>query len=53
MIGPEDVGGKVFGGCFDLLQVKGAKFVRVYPKKPATFDCKKTNVTTVHVNPSG
>ena len=53
MIGPEDVGGKVFGGCFDLLQVKGGKFVRVYPKKPATFDCKKSNVTTVHVNPSG
>ena len=33
MIGPEDVGGKVFGGCFDLLQVKGGKFVRVYPEE--------------------
>ena len=33
MIGPEDVGGKVFGACFDLLQVKGGKFVRVYPEE--------------------
>ena len=34
MIGPSYVGGKVFKNCFDLLQVKGGKFVRVYPKKP-------------------
>ena len=53
MIGPEDVGGKVFKNCFDLLQVKGGKFVRVYPKKPATFDCKPSNVATVKVNPAG
>jgi ABC-type branched-subunit amino acid transport system substrate-binding protein len=53
MVGPEDVGGKVFGACFDILQVKSGKFVRVYPKKPATFDCKKTNIATVKVNPNG
>ncbi|HZP30891.1 MAG TPA: ABC transporter substrate-binding protein [Acidimicrobiia bacterium] len=53
IIGPLDVGGKVFGTCFALLQVKGGKFVRVYPKKPATFDCKKSNVVTVKVNPAG
>ena len=53
ILGPTDVGGKVFGTCFALLQVKGGKFVRVYPKKPATFDCKKSNVVTVKVNPAG
>ncbi len=50
MTGPNDVGGKVFSGCFALLQVKGGKFVRVYPKKPATFDCKTSNIKTVHIN---
>ena len=50
MTGPNDVGGKVFSGCFSLLQVKGGKFVRVYPKKPATFDCKKSNIATVKVD---
>jgi hypothetical protein len=53
MIGPEDVGGKVISPCFDLLQVKGGKFVRVYPKKPATFDCKASNLKTVKVSASG
>ena len=51
MIGPEDVGGKVASPCFDILQVKGGKFVRVYPKKVATFDCTPSNLHTVKVNP--
>jgi hypothetical protein len=33
--------------------VKGGKFVRVYPKKPATFDCKASNLATVKVSASG
>ncbi len=53
IIGTQDIGGKVFGTCFALLQVKGGKFVRVYPKKPATFDCTPSNVVTVKVNPAG
>jgi hypothetical protein len=53
IIGNQDIGSKVFGTCFALLQVKGGKFVRVYPKKPATFDCKPSNVVTVKVNPNG
>jgi hypothetical protein len=53
ILGPTDVGGKVFGTCFALLQVKGGKFVRVYPKKPASFDCTPSNVVTVKVNPAG
>jgi hypothetical protein len=27
--------------------VKNLKFVRVYPKKPATFDCNPKNVVTI------
>jgi len=53
MIGPEDVGAKIPGPCFNLMQVKAVKFVRVYPKKPATFDCKPTNLATVKVSASG
>ena len=53
LIGTQDTGGKAFGTCFALLQVKGGKFVRVYPKKVATFDCKPSNVVTVKVNPNG
>jgi ABC-type branched-subunit amino acid transport system substrate-binding protein len=53
MVGPEDVGGKVISPCFDILQVKGGKFVRVYPKKAATFDCSPKNLKTVKVSSSG
>jgi hypothetical protein len=53
ILGPTDVGSKVFGTCFALLQVKGGKFVRVYPKKPASFDCTPSNIVTVKVNPAG
>jgi len=48
MIGPEDVGGRKQGPCFALLQVKNDKFVRVYPSKPATFDCNPKNIVEVH-----
>jgi ABC-type branched-subunit amino acid transport system substrate-binding protein len=47
MMGPTDIGGKFPSGCFDLLQVKGGKFTRVYPSKAATFDCNPNNLATV------
>jgi ABC-type branched-subunit amino acid transport system substrate-binding protein len=47
MLGTSDIAGKVPTPCFSLFQVQDGKFVRVYPKKPATFDCKKSNVVTV------
>ncbi|HZP29589.1 MAG TPA: ABC transporter substrate-binding protein [Acidimicrobiia bacterium] len=52
MIGPTDIGGKVPGGCFDLLQLKGGKWVRVYPKKATTFDCNKRNIQPVQFDSS-
>ncbi len=47
MIGPDDVGGHVQSPCFALLQVKHGKFTRVYPTKPATFDCNPRNIVKV------
>ena len=38
-----DIGNHVPPSCFISTQVKGGKFVRVYPKKVGTFDCKKGN----------
>jgi hypothetical protein len=48
MIGPEDVGGRKQGPCYAILQVKNDKFVRVYPSKPASFDCNPKNIVEVH-----
>jgi len=47
MLGTSDIPGKTPTRCFSLFQVKSGKFVRVYPKKPATFDCKPKNVVSV------
>ena len=52
MIGPTDVGNKVPNGCFALLQLKGGKWKRVYPKKAATFDCSPKNIETVQFDSS-
>jgi ABC-type branched-subunit amino acid transport system substrate-binding protein len=46
-IGKANVGGKVTTSCFILEQVKDGKFVRVWPTKPGTFDCTKSNHVTV------
>jgi len=43
MWGTTDVGNHVPTGCFVLTQVQDGEFVRVHPKKPGTFDCKKSN----------
>jgi len=47
LIGKTDVGGKVTTNCFVLEQVQNGKFVRVYPTKKGTFDCKPSNHVTV------
>ncbi len=48
MWGTTDVGNHVPSPCFMLTQVKGGDFKRVYPKKPGTFDCKKSNRIDIH-----
>jgi hypothetical protein len=47
MLATSDVPAKKATPCTSLFQVKGGKFVRVFPKKPATFDCNPKNVVTV------
>jgi hypothetical protein len=37
--------------CYVLMQVKGGKFVRSWPTKAGTLDCKADNLQTVNVNP--
>ena len=43
MMGTTDVGDRVPSSCFALMQVKNGEFTRVFPKKKASFDCKKRN----------
>jgi hypothetical protein len=50
MLGPTDVGGKKLNGCFVLTQVKGGKYVRVFPKAKGTLNCDSKNVTTVKLD---
>jgi hypothetical protein len=46
LIGTTNVAQKIPTKCFVLEQYKGTKFIRVYPKKPGTFDCKSSNAVT-------
>jgi ABC-type branched-subunit amino acid transport system substrate-binding protein len=46
MIGTVNVAKQIPTKCFMLDQYKGGKFIRVYPKKPGTFDCKASNAVT-------
>ncbi len=47
MLATSDIPAKKATPCTSLFQVKSGKYVRVYPKKPATFDCNAKNVVTV------
>ena len=53
MIGTMDPAGRVASPCFMMLQVKNGKYVRVYPKKAGTFDCKKRNLIHVKLDMLG
>ncbi len=50
MIGTTNVGQKTPTPCFMLEQWKGGKFIRVYPKKKGTFDCKASNAATYQLD---
>lgn len=54
LVGAVDVGNKVPSSCIMLEQYKGnGKFVRVWPKKKGTFDCKKSNLYTFQADLTG
>jgi len=40
-----------YSPCYALVQVRGGKFVRVWPTKRGTLDCDATNLVTVTANP--
>lgn len=46
MVGTTDIGNKVPTNCFMMEQFKNGKFVRVYPTKKGTFNCKASNLYT-------
>ena len=50
MIGKTDVGKRGLSPCFALLQVKNGKFVRVFPKKQATFNCDAKNLVSLKLD---
>ncbi len=50
MIAKTDVGNRVVSPCFNLVQWKSGKFVRVYPAKVGRFDCKASNYATTKVD---
>jgi hypothetical protein len=50
MLGPTDVGAHKLNGCFVLTQVKGGKYVRIFPKAKGTFNCDAKNVTTIKLD---
>jgi hypothetical protein len=53
MTATTDIGNKVPSNCFMLEQYKSKKFVRVYPTKQGTFDCKPSNIYTFKEDISG
>ena len=51
-LGPKSLQGPgSISPCFLIMQVRGGKFVRVYPTKPGTMDCSPSNLMTVSIDP--
>jgi hypothetical protein len=50
MLGEVNLGERLPSPCFALLQIKSAKFVRVFPKKAGTLDCDPKNIYTQKMN---
>ena len=47
MLGATNVGEHVPSPCYALLQIKGGKFVRVFPTKKGTLNCDPKNLYTI------
>jgi hypothetical protein len=50
MIAQSNPGQGIPSNCYVLSQVQSGKFVRVFPKKPGTFQCEKNNQYTVKLD---
>jgi ABC-type branched-subunit amino acid transport system substrate-binding protein len=47
MVSGADIGAKTGSPCYLLLEYNDGKYTRVHPTKKGTFDCTKSNYTTV------
>jgi ABC-type branched-subunit amino acid transport system substrate-binding protein len=47
MVSGADIGTKTGSPCYLLLEYSDGKYTRIHPKKKGTFDCTKSNYTTV------
>jgi ABC-type branched-subunit amino acid transport system substrate-binding protein len=50
ILGATDIGAKRPTDCFLIMKVVDGEFVRAYPKKPGTFDCKAQNTRTIRLD---
>ncbi len=50
MLGDTNVGEHIPSPCFALLQIKGGKFVRVFPTKKGTLNCDPKNLYTIKMD---
>jgi hypothetical protein len=48
-----DIGTKTGSPCYLLLEYNDGKFTRVHPTKKGTFDCTKSDYTTVKGGSAG
>jgi ABC-type branched-subunit amino acid transport system substrate-binding protein len=53
MYGTVDPGNKLSSSCFMILDLKGGKYVREYPTKPGTMDCKPSNRISIEADVLG
>ena len=53
MYGTVDPGNRLSSSCFMILDLKGGKFVREYPTKPGTMDCKPSNRISIEADVLG
>ncbi len=47
MIGVTNVANRIPSGCFLMMRIQNAKYVRQYPAKKGTFDCNPKNAITI------
>jgi hypothetical protein len=50
MLGEANVGEHIPSPCYALLQIKGGKFVRVFPTKKGTLNCDPKNLYTIKMD---
>jgi len=50
MLATTNIGERTTSPCYVLMQVQDGEFVRIFPKKEGTFDCKERNVVNLELN---